>query len=256
MISNNEIHTLSSVRKGMDKIIMLSRKYLVLTGIIFIILLLLIIESISWNNNKAIDNLNSTDIKEKIEAENSVYNKSKVESSKTLQEESTSDKDSTNNQSLINEDIETEIYKLIGKYYDDKIDKDILTIDEQSETEQTLESIIKKREIIEKYSNLNTYVKPGLDIDTYVVFSTYDIKLKNINTLVPGMSVLSVIKDETGILLINNDSNDDKLNEYINQMTNAEDIKNIIEEVNSKLADVIKKDNSLKDFIDYIKDIT
>jgi len=234
------------------------KKNLAVVGLAFIILVLFIFINNSLRNDKTTIDSYNNDVVENIETGDDFDTDIKEYNSKTIENENSFEKDVViiQNQDEINKDVETEIDKLIRMYYDDEIDKDILLLDKESKADQTVESITKKRELIEEYNNVNTYVKPGLEKDTYIVFSSYDIKLNNINTLVPGMSVLSIIKDETGVLLINHDSNDDNLNDYIKQLTNEDDIKNVINEVNIKLADAIKKDNSLKEFIDYIKDVS
>ena len=234
------------------------KKNLAAVGLAFIILVLFIFTNNSLRNDKTTIDSDKNDIEENIETGDDVETDIKEYNSKTIENENSYEKDVViiQNQGEINKDVKTEINKLIRMYYDSEIDKDILLLDEESDADQTVESITKKRELIEAYKNINTYVKPGQEKDTYVVFSSYDIKLYNINTLVPGMSVLSIIKDETGVLLINHDSRDDNLNDYIKQLTNEEDIKNVINEVNTKLADAIKKDNSLKEFIDYINDVS
>ncbi|GEM_PF-3449101 len=111
----------------------------------------------------------------------------------------------------------------------------------------------KLSEIIEEYKNITTYIKPGLDKDSYVVFTTYDIKLYNIDTLIPGMSSLSVRREETGVLCINEDTGNEELKNHIDKLTEDEDIQKLIKKVNSELKAAQNKDNSLKEFIDYIK---
>jgi len=244
---------------------MRSRKYLVVTGIVFIILVIYVFVNKSWSNDNATMNKNITDLKENKEIEkkmvnNTMENNSMENNDMMADEENSYEKDTVTkqNNTKINQDIEVEIDKLISKYYDvsNEINVDNPTIDDQSKEDQTIESITKMREAIEAYKNIKTYVKPGLEKDSYVVFTTYDIKLYNIDTLVPGMSVISVIKDEKDVLSINNESNDKELNNYIKQLASDKDIKSIIEEVNTKLSEAIKKDESLKEFIDYIKGVS
>ncbi len=123
----------------------------------------------------------------------------------------------------------------------------------QAAKNKKTEAFEKVSEIIEAYKNIKTYIKPGLGQDSYVVFTTYDIKLYNIDTLVPGMSSLSVLRDENGSLYIDADSNDKKLNSYISKLTKEKDIQKIIQKVNTKLKIAKNKNNSLKEFIDYLK---
>lgn len=159
------------------------------------------------------------------------------------------------NQSMSEEEIKAEIDNLINTYYNlsgnkDKADSE--TAEQSAENAKTAGDD-KINEIIEEYRNIKNYVKPGLDSDSYVVFTTYEIKVVNIDTLVPGMSSLSVVRDENGNLAVKDEPDNKKLNEHIQKLAKEKDIKEIIKKVNSKLTAAIKKDNSLQVFIDYLK---
>lgn len=157
----------------------------------------------------------------------------------------------------INQEIKDEIAVLVNKYYDisKDYDTDILTSNTKEEKEKRTELLTKKKEIIEKYENIQNYIKPGLSENTYIVYTTYDMKIFNIDTLVPGMSVLVISKDDMGKLRIKNTQNEDDLNAYISQLSSEDEIKAIIEKINKDLSDTIKKDASLEKFIKYLKEI-
>jgi len=155
--------------------------------------------------------------------------------------------------------IEANISVLVNKYFDlaGEYDSSILTSKTKADKKKGQEIFNRKKEVIEKYENIKEIVKPGLTEDTYIVFTTYDIKMKNVETLVPGMSVLVIGRDEAGGLLISNGKNDDSLTEYINQTASEDDeLKAIIEEVNKKLAAALKEDSSLKQMVEYLKELS
>jgi len=237
-----------------------TRKYLVLTGTVLIVIILLIFSNQNRSNKKEEISKDNTYVNESTITGNSSTNNINENATMYVEKNNSDNEEAADNQDLsrIDKETETEINKLITKYYDNSIEinKDLLIIDEPGKEDQTTESIKKKRVVIEEYKNINTYVKPGLEADTYVVFSNYDTKLININTLVPGMSLLYVTKDVNGNLRINNNSPDDKLSNYFEQLTNDEDIKKMIKEVNSKLSDAISKDNSLEKFIGYLETLS
>ncbi len=153
---------------------------------------------------------------------------------------------------------EADISVLVNKYFDlaGEYDISILTSRTKADKKKGQETFDRKKEVIEKYENIKEIVKPGLTEDSYIVFTTYDIKMKNVETLVPGMSVLVVSRDESGELLINNGKNDDGLTDYINQTASEEELKSVIEGVNKKLAAALKKDSSLKQLVEYLKELS
>ncbi len=157
----------------------------------------------------------------------------------------------------INDEVIEKINTLINQYYDISLKPDIKIFTSESKEQQDQRKALlkKEKEIIEKYQNIQNYIKPGLTENTYLVFTVYDIKLISIETPVPGMSVLTVTGNDAGEYLINNEPNDEKLTEYIKTQTESEDIKNIIEDVNKRLSDAVAKDASLKKLVKYINDM-
>lgn len=150
---------------------------------------------------------------------------------------------------------QSQIDELINQYYEitNKFNSEIFATTSKKDTKELFQ---KKKEIIESYKNIENIIKPGVTKDTYFVFTVYDIKFKNIKTLVPGMSVLSIIKDDNGKLLINNASSNKNTDQYIKQLTEDNDVKSVIEGVNKRLTAALKKDASLKKFVKYIKEIS
>lgn len=236
------------------------RKYFIGSGIMVLLLVAAIYYN-AQNNEKAVDNIvtgqtesASVQTKEFVNKENDVS----VDNAANTTFAADSSNEiivSSISQNEVNQNVESDINELIKTYYD--VTKDfntkILLSNTQKQIDERKEIFEKKKEIIQAYENVKSYIKPGLIEDTFIVFTTYDIKLKNIETLVPGMSVLTVVKDEVGKLFLNISPNDDNLNNYINQVVESEDIKEIIDEVNLKLAGALDKDDSLKKFIDYLE---
>ncbi len=196
---------------------------------------------------------NSTETDHTLAADNAA----KEDNSLLAAEASTTANENTavENQSMSEEEIAAEIDHLINTYYNISGKKDGADSEtaEQSTENTKAAGNNKINEIIEEYRNIKNYVKPGLDSDSYVVFTTYEIKVVNIDTLVPGMSSLSVVRDENGNLTVKVDPDNKKLNAHIQKLAKEEDIKKVINDINSKLTAAIKKDNALQVFIDYLK---
>lgn len=239
------------------------KKYLAAAGGAAAVLALVLIIQHNPDKQDTVVGQNSTMVKESIQAGESSTgtgeNSTETEENSTLAAAKTSPPAKENagkeNQSASEEDIKSEVDELMNTYYKSgKADKDNSNSTEtQSQEMKKTESGTPTDEIIEEYRDIKNYIKPGLDEDSYIVFTTYNIKVFNIDTLVPGMSSLFVVRDENGQLTIKDDPDNKKLNEHIQKLSKEKDIKKIIDNVNSKLAAAIKKDNSLKEFIDYLK---
>lgn len=211
-------------------------KYLVLAIIVVVALIIIFARKASVKDTKTTE-----------KSENNTTNSDIAEDSKLLSEEI-----------VINEEEnELQIEKLIKEYYDmsKKVDENLM--DENSKGAQTLKEINKKREGIEAYKNIKTYIKPALEEETYVVFTTYETKFNNIKTLAPGMSVLYVTRDENGEFVIGNVPEDDtELNEHINKLSKEEEIAQVVHEVNTRLKKALKEDKSLNSFVKSLKNIS
>ncbi|QHQ61905.1 hypothetical protein Ana3638_14865 [Anaerocolumna sedimenticola] len=238
------------------------KKYLAAVGAAALILVLGL--SIKNNGNKTETDLvkNSTMVQENLQTEvEPASDENETISTLSAEEKQTSDDKNVNQeQSISEDDIKSEINNLINTYYDslgdekkDSLDTKDQTADDKSVKKQTSGEKKSENDIIEKYQDIKTYIKPGLDKNSYVVFTTYNIKLYNIDTLVPGMSSMVISRDKEGNLSINPDQNNKKLNDYINKLSKEKDIKKVINDINSKLAKAVKKDTSLQGFMDYLK---
>jgi hypothetical protein len=238
----------------------MKKKYFIITGAILLMLAIFVYTNKSNSNNVLKVNeikVNTNENTERTNAdvtENIITNSDGEVLAKVELDENTSSLKVSDRM----EDVYVEIDKLVNQYYENtkEIDKEILTAEKQGDEEtQPKETVAKIREVVEAYKNIKTYVKPGLEVDTYVVFATYDIKLHNIDTLVPGMSSLLIVQDDAGIFRIKNTTNEENVTEYINQLSKEEDMKEVIENVNAKLEDLVKKDSAVKEFVAFINEI-
>lgn len=216
-------------------------KYLVLSASAFVMIALVIFANVNKQKDSA------KEIADSQEITNTTLNSESTKDTLMMVEEKAS----------IDEDTLLEIENLMVNYYDTskKVDEDLIESDSEKENGQTIKEINEKREGIESYKNVRTFVRPGLEDNTYVVYTAYDMKLYNIKTLAPGMSVLYVAKDESGTFAILDMPDNDQLNEYIDQLTKDEEIAELILDVNTRLSDAIENDKSLKTFVESIEDI-
>lgn len=156
---------------------------------------------------------------------------------------------------VISEEIKENINTLINEYYGStkKLDEEVLATTKKQDVDKVVESITAKREGIEKYNNVKAIIRAGLDEGTYLVFTTYKMKFYNIETEAPGMSVVYVITDKSGTLAIDQDTNDEKLQKYINELSKEDEITSEIERVNTELESATIKDETLKEFINKLQ---
>ncbi|BCN30934.1 hypothetical protein [Anaeromicropila herbilytica] len=215
------------------------KRYLLLGGAITVVILLLIITNIYLTLSKN----NITNSKETTQDTSTIVNRdSKTQKdsketdteidSTTLGEDSTKEIERT-----LDENTKKELENLAENYY--------LTLAKSKSDE--------KREGIEAYTNITSYIKSGLANETYVIFSSYDMKFENIKTLAPGMSVIYAGKASDGKYAVKKDANSEEQNDYINLLLKEEDMKTVTNEVNTNLEKAMKDDKVLKEFIQKVE---
>lgn len=216
-------------------------KYLVLSASAVVMIVLVILSNINGKKDNTKESANNEEI-----ADTAMVSES--ENNSLLAEET---------ETPITEEIQLEIEKLIENYYDvsKKVDEKLIESDSTKDNSQTVKEINEKREGIESYKNIKTYVRPGLEESTYVVYTTYEMKFHSIKTLAPGMSVLYVAKDENNEYAILDRPEDNQLNEYINELTKDEEIAGLVLDVNTRLNKAMEKDKTLKSFVKSLENI-
>ena len=120
-------------------------------------------------------------------------------------------------------------------------------------------------QIIEDYQNTQYYTKRGLNSGEYVVFVYDELKLANIKTLAPNLSVFYVKPADDGSLYIyRGDYNaatgsyqyDEATQNYINQLYQDQDVMDLISTVNTKMDSACANDSSLMEFMQKVRSKT
>jgi hypothetical protein len=236
-------------------------KYFLVIGMIAIFAVIIISIKQSPKDNSNINKTNQ--VAEVNGTENSSANTYKTTDETTIQSDQETILAADNNlvtdsTKIINDTIKTDIKKVIKAFYKNpsEINKDIIAGSSEKEKKEIINSILKKREGIEEFKNISSYFRTGLDENSYIVFITYDMKFKNINTLAPGMSVLYILQNEEENYEIVDNIDDDAINDYIIELTGENEIKELIDTVNAKLKDALDSDKDLKTFVEKLESVS
>ena len=138
-----------------------------------------------------------------------------------------------------------EINKLIKDYYAAKKAVDIETMGTlvSDPNQINRETLTIKAKYVEDYRNINCYVIKQDDADAY---ARYDMKLKNIQTLSPGLTAFYVTVTSDGKYTIYLSALDEVQVEFINSTYKNEELIKLREDVKKKLEEAAEKDESLK----------
>lgn len=144
-------------------------------------------------------------------------------------------------------------------------DTDLLKKVYNSDQEINADVLTATSQIIEDYENTQYYTKRGLNSGEYVVFVYDELKLADIKTLAPNLSVFYVKTADDGSLYIyRGDYNaasgsfeyDEKTQNYINKIYQDQDVMNLISTVNTKMDSACANDSSLMEFMQKVRSKT
>ena len=95
----------------------------------------------------------------------------------------------------------------------------------------------------EGYENLKTYTKRGKYKDTYLAFVRYDMKIKDIYTIAPGLEILYIEPDEeTGELCVEEEMPDQETREASQLLASQEDAGQLMTEVQAAYDGAVASD--------------
>ena len=159
-------------------------------------------------------------------------------------------KEEANPSESLAENKEDELASLMNKYYMAMGNKDIDTVracvDNLSAED---EKLITDPLYIEGFSDIQVHSIKGYEKDSYLVFVSYKMKLKNIETLYPAMNHNYVSRKADGSFYIVTAALNAEQEAYVGESLTRQDIQALIESVEKAEAEAIGKDAALANFV-------
>lgn len=145
------------------------------------------------------------------------------------------------------------VLAIIQSYYTAVGSKDVDTLGNMVENlDDTARQAILDNYIYESYNNIATYSKKGLEDGSYVVYSYYEVKVADVDTLVPSLSSMYLKTDENGQLYIADSTADTEASNYMSQVKAEEDVQALISDINDKYTKVVENNESLRSILDSV----
>jgi hypothetical protein len=144
----------------------------------------------------------------------------------------------------------SEVKAFMRSYYKCLQKNDRERLSRMTEDQQELKKQQKAlKKYIENYQNLFYDVYPGADENSYIVYVTYEMKIRGIKTAAPGMTPYYVTKKDDSYLIWNNAGHDTKemQNAKKKSLGNAR-VKKLIRQVNEKYEAAVGRDQDLRKF--------
>ncbi|MCX4326884.1 MAG: hypothetical protein OSJ45_06270 [Lachnospiraceae bacterium] len=152
-------------------------------------------------------------------------------------------------------EVKSAISGLISGYFDAKqrvdLDKIAGYVSDISRVDN--KRLVAEAEYIEEYRNIECTVKKGYNAGTYRVYVYYDVKVYNIDTLVPSLTAFFVKADGNGDFKIYLGTIDGKEQETVDKLDNSDEIKKIASSVQKKLEEIVSSNEDVRDFYEMLE---
>ena len=157
----------------------------------------------------------------------------------------------------LEKDAYADVNNLVKQYYQALVDGDLETIHSiknYSDEEDELK-ILKKSEFIESYPSITVYTKKGPEEGSFVAYVQHEVKFMNIEQTAPGLNTLYICVDENGKYYINANILDEKVVEYLKNISVQNDVVDLFNTVQVAYNDVKAQDEELSAFLDELPNL-
>ncbi len=115
--------------------------------------------------------------------------------------------------------------------------------------EETLLYLEKRSDYIEAYQDLDIYTKTGPETGSYVVYASYNVKVYEMDNLVPGITPFLVFPRGDGTLYIHESSVSAEVNQYLEEVSAQEDVVDLMNDVQTRYDDVVASDPQIAAYL-------
>lgn len=145
-----------------------------------------------------------------------------------------------------------DVKQFMADYYEkiQKDDREALKsmVEDFEELEKQQDAMTK---YVEAYRELSYQAEQVEDTKDYIVYVSYELKIKGIDTPAPGMTPYYLKKDKDSFLIYNNEEHDtEDMKEAKEKSLGKENNKELIRKVNQEYEDALKADKKLKEFFE------
>lgn len=141
-----------------------------------------------------------------------------------------------------------EINTLVTKYFEARANCDMDTLGTLVSNIDTIseEELKSVSEYVEGYQNIDCYTVKGLEENSYIVLVYSGLKMKDIDTLAPGLTGLYVNKDSNGNYVIYTGVVSDEQTAYQEAVYNCKGVQELISAIEEKYREALDSDAELK----------
>ena len=144
----------------------------------------------------------------------------------------------------LQKDANPQVNELISTYFQAKVDQDAQMLYKVFGKEEDDRIEERKQQLKDEAVYIACYTKAGMTDDSYVVYVTYDVKFRRVDTLAPGLMWCYVVKNDNGDYIIRENVLGDEA-DYVASQNQTEDVRLLSTQVNERLKQAIESDSLL-----------
>lgn len=152
-------------------------------------------------------------------------------------------------------DIRQELDALVQRYYTAKqqVDMDTIAGCVSNVGHIDEKKLMTEAEYVEEYRNINCKILDGASKGTYRIYVYYDVKIFDIDTLIPSLNALYIKQDEQGSFKIYLDTLKSGEQKYIDKLDNSKQVQELVKSVQKQLETVISQDSEVRGFYEMLE---
>jgi hypothetical protein len=152
-------------------------------------------------------------------------------------------------------EVESELTSLVETYFQAKQQVDMDVIAECVSNIQHIDEkkLLAEANYVEDYKNIQCTIKDGATEGAYRVYVYYDVKIYDIDTLVPSLNALYVKQKEDGDFEIYLGALKSSEQKYIDKLDESDEVKRLVLSVQSRLETVVSEDEDVREFYEMLE---
>ena len=113
--------------------------------------------------------------------------------------------------------------------------------------------LMTEAEYVEDYRNISCKILDGATSGAYRVYVYYDVKIFDIDTLIPSLNALYIKQDDQGSFKIYLDTLKSSEQKYIDRLDSSKQVQELVTSVQNQLRTVISQDSEVRGFYEMLE---
>lgn len=154
-------------------------------------------------------------------------------------------------------EIQTELEELVRRYFTAKQQVDMDAIAQcVSDVKQVEEKkLLAESEYVESYEDIQCKVLDASEEGTYRVYVYYEVKIYDIDSLLPSLTALYVKMDENGSFQIYLGTLESDEQKFVDKLDESDQVGELITTVQNRLSEVLSSDSEAREFYEMLESV-